>query len=234
MALWLLTGTYAVSLAIFLLLGLLLWLRLRYGLLRPLKELNGALEASLLEVSPQEFDYALPYRELRDLTGRYLLRRQMLTAALPSPPESASDLTELLDAAQRKLLPLLDARRLRPTPEYRAVSPAAASPEALQEALLALIREALPYGDQGEKLVLRTLEREDFLLAEAEVLTRHRLRTGDYAALWESVYRLPPWSNAPGSALRRASAAIPGSFCTVRKTKHGLVLTLGLPAAKQP
>ncbi len=232
MALRLLPGTYAVSLAIFLLFVLLLWLGLRYRLLRPLKELNGALEESLLEVSPEEFDYALPYRELRDLTGRYLLRRQMLTAALPSPPESAADLTELLDSARRKLLPLLDARRLRPTPEYRAESPAAATPEALEEALLALIREALPYGDQGEKLVLRTEEREGFLLAEAEVRTK-AFRSGAYAALWEGIYRLPGGGDAPGAKLRKASAAIPGSFCAVRKIKHGLCLTLGLPAANE-
>ncbi len=233
MAFRLLPGAYLAGLAVFLLFGLLLWLGLRRSLLRPLKELNGALEASLLEVSPREFDYTLPYRELRDLSGRCLLRRQMLNAALPSPPESTADLTELMDIARRKLLPLMDARDLKPAPEYRAEGAAAASPEALQEALLALIREAIPYGEQGEKLVLRTEEREGFLLAEAEVRTKV-LRAGTYAALWEGIYRLPGGGDAPGAKLRKASAAIPGSFCAVRKIKHGLCLTLGLPKAKQP
>ena len=230
MALRLLPGAYAVSLGVFLLLGLVLWLGLRRSLLRPLKELNGALEESLLEVSPQEFDYAFPYRELRDLAGRYLLRRQMLAAAQTSPPESAADLTALLEMARRKLLPLLDARNLRPTPEYRAEGHIAASPEALQEALLALIREAIPYGNPGEKLVLRTEKKEGFLLAEAEIRT-NVFRMGAYAALWEGVYRLPGGGDAPGAKLRKASAAIPGSFCAVRKRKHSLCLTLGLPVS---
>ena len=101
----------------------------------------------------------------------------------------------------------------------------------MEEALLALIREALPYGEQDEKLVLRIQEREGFILAEAEVRTK-AFRSGTYEALWEGIYRLPGRGDAPGAKLRRASAAIPCSFVSVHKTRRALCLTLGLPAAK--
>lgn len=231
MAFRLLSGVYLASLALFLLLGLLLWLSLRRSLVRPLKAWDLALGDALLEVSPEEFDYACRYRELQELAGAWLLRRQMLSALPPCQAEGSADLLPTLDTARRKLLPMIGARRLDPVADYRAEGAVAAAPEALENALLALIREALPYGEQDEKLTLRTMEKEGFLLAEAEVRTKWFLRSGAYAALWEGVYRLPADSEAPGARLRKASAAIPGSFCAVRKTKHGLVLTLGLPKA---
>ena len=183
-------------------------------------------------MSPEEFDYACHYRELQDLAGAWLLRRQMLSALPPYQAEGSADLLATMETARRKLLPTIDARRLDPETDYRAEGAVAAAPEALENALLALIREALPYGERDEKLTLRTSEREGFLLAEAEVRTKWHLRSGAYEALWEGVYRLPADSEAPGARLRKASAAIPGSFCAVRKTKHGLVLTLGLPKAE--
>ncbi|MBR4693024.1 MAG: MerR family transcriptional regulator [Oscillospiraceae bacterium] len=230
MALRLLPGVYAVSLAVFLLSGFFLWLALCRSLVLPLKAWDAALGAALLPVSPEEFDYACRYRELQDLAARYLLRRQMLEAVPPLQSSEGSDLLAAMDAARRKLTPAIDARSLEPAADYRTDGRIAAAPEALADALLALIREALPYGEQDQKLTLRTLEKEGFLLAEAEVRTKV-LRTGSYAALWEGVYRLPGSGDAPGAKLRRASAAIPGSFCAVRKTKRGLCLTLGLPAA---
>ena len=230
MAIRLLPGAYAVSLGVFLLLGFFLWLTLRNSLVRPLRDWDAALGDELLSVSPAEFDYALRYRELRDLAARCLLRRQMQEAGASALYQEGTDLLPAMETARRKLLPLIGARLMDTAADYRGEGLVAAAPEALEEALLALIREALPYGEQGHALILRVREREGFLLSEAEVRTKV-LRTGAYAALWEGVYRLPGGGDAPGAKLRKASAAIPGSFCAVRKTKHGLVLTLGLPKA---
>ena len=228
MAIRLLPGAYFVSLAIFLLLGFCLWLALRRSLVRPLKAWDAALGAALLAVSPEEFDYACRYRELRDLAARYLLRRAMQEAASLKPSAEKVDPVSAMDAAQRKLLPLIDARRMDPATDYRTEGIVAASPKALEDALLALIQEALPYGEQDEKLTLRVLERESFILAEVEVRTKV-LRVGAYEALWDGVYRLPGRGDAPGAKLRKAAAALPGSFAAVRKTSRGLCLTLGLP-----
>ena len=123
---------------------------------------------------------------------------------------------------------MIDARRMEAEADYGAGGTVAAAPEALEDALLALIQEALPYGEQDEKLTLRILEKENYILAEAEVRTKV-FRVGTYEALWDGIYRLPGSSDAPGAMLRKASAAIPGSFAAVRKTRRGLCLTLGLP-----
>ncbi len=219
-------------LVFFLLLGALLWLALRRSLLQPMKALNKALATSPVEVSAGEFDFALRYRELQSLTSGYLLRRQMLSAAPEAPPEAdRADLNEAMEAARRKLLPLILDRNLNPVLELAKSGKAAADPEKLTDALLALIREVLPYGNGHARLLLRTGEKEGFLLAEAEVGTKWQLRSGAFASLWEGVYRLPGSGDAPGAKLRRASAALPGSFCAVRRTKKGLALTLGLPKA---
>ena len=219
-------------LAFFLLLGALVWLGLRRSLTRPLERLGEALTEATLDADPAEFDYSYRWRELRAVTSAYLLRRQMQEALAEQPTESAAALTGAMEEARRKLLPLLLDRGFSPKTDYRAQGAAAAPPEKLEEALLALLREILPYGDQGSDLILRTLVKEGFLLAEAEAESRKRLlRAGAYEALWEGVYRLPGSSDAPGARLRKASAAIPGSFAAVRKTKHGLCLTLGLPMA---
>ena len=232
MAFRLLPGTYLVGLALFLLLGFLLWLALRRSLVRPLKAWDAALGDTLLAVNPEEFDYSCRYQELRDLAALYLLRRAMQEAASLKPSAEKVDPVSAMDVAQRKLLPLIDARRMDPATDYRTEGIVAASPKALEDALLALIQEALPYGEQDEKLTLRVLERESFILAEVEVRTKV-LRVGAYEALWDGVYRLPGRGDAPGAKLRKAAAALPGSFCAVRKTRHGLCLTLGLPAARE-
>ena len=228
MAFRLLPGTYLVGLALFLLLGFLLWLALRRSLVRPLKAWDAALGDTLLAVNPEEFDYSCRYQELRDLAALYLLRRQMQEASSQKPSTEEVDPVSAMDVAQRKLLPLIDARRMDPATDYRTEGIVAASPKALEDALLALIQEALPYGEQDEKLTLRVLERESFILAEVEVRTKV-LRVGAYEALWDGVYRLPGSADAPGARLRKATAAIPGSFVAVRKTRRGLCLTLGLP-----
>ena len=232
MAFRLLPGTYLVGLALFLLLGFLLWLALRRSFVRPLREWNASLGDALLAVSPEEFDYACRYRELRDLAALYLLRRQMQEASSQKPSTEEVDPVSTMDTALRKLLPLIAASRMDPAADYRTEGAVAASPKALEDALLALIREVLPYGEQDEKLTLRVRERESFILAEVEVRTKV-LRVGAYEALWDGVYRLPGRGDAPGAKLRKAAAALPGSFCAVRKTRHGLCLTLGLPAARE-
>ena len=219
-------------LVFFLLLGALLWLALRRSLLQPMKALNKALATSPVEVSAGEFDFALRYRELQSLTSGYLLRRQMLSAAPEASPEAdRADLNEAMESAQRKLLPLILDRNLDPVLELGEGGAVSADPAKLVDALLALIREVLPYGNGHARLLLRTGEKEGFLLAEAEVGTKWQLRSGAFASLWEGVYRLPGSGDAPGAKLRRASAALPGSFCAVRRTKKGLALTLGLPKA---
>ena len=220
-------------LVFFLLLGALLWLALRRSLLQPMKALNKALATSPVEVSAGEFDFALRYRELQSLTSGYLLRRQMLSAAPEAPQETGrADLNEAMETARRKLLPLILDRNLDPVLELGEGGAVSADPAKLEDALLALIREVLPYGNSHSRLLLRTGEKEGFLLAEAEVGTKWQLRSGAFASLWEGVYRLPGSGDAPGAKLRRASAALPGSFCAVRRTKKGLALSLGLPKAE--
>ena len=150
MAFRLLPGTYLVGLALFLLLGFLLWLALRRSLVRPLKAWDAALGDTLLAVSPEEFDYACRYRELRDLAALYLLRRQMQEASSQKPSTEEVDPVSTMDTALRKLLPLIDACRLDPATDYQTEGIVAASPKALEDALLSLIREALPYGEQDE------------------------------------------------------------------------------------
>ena len=218
-------------LAFFLLLGALLWLGLRKSVTQPLERLGEGLAEAPLAVDPAEFDYSFRWRELRDVTSDYLLRHQMQEALAVQMPEGAADLTGAMEEARRKLLPLLLDRGLSPKSDYRTQGTAAAAPEKLEKALLAILQEVIPYGDQGSDLILRIMEKEGFLLAEAEVRTKSHLRSGAYEALWEGVYRLPAGGDAPGARLRMAAAAIPGSFCAVRKTRHGLVLTLGLPKA---
>ncbi len=105
----------------------------------------------------------------------------------------------------------------------------------MEEALLVLFREAIAYAEQGRRMGLRTIAREGFLLLEAQVHTkRRRARAGEaeLALLWEGIYRSPRDSDAPGAKLRRACDAIPGSFAAVRRVKHGLALTLGLPTER--
>ncbi|MBO4211701.1 MAG: hypothetical protein J5878_03505, partial [Oscillospiraceae bacterium] len=178
------------------------------------------------------FDYAYRYKELQELTGNYLLRRQMLEAkAAAVLPEERSDLLTALENAQRKLLPMIRAKNLKPAPDYRAKGFVAAAPANLEDALLALILEVLPYSDPDGALVLRTREKNGFLLAEAEIKTGQHLRRNVYAALWEGVYRLPADGDAPGARLRKAAAALPGSFVNLRKVRHSLCLMLGLPVA---
>lgn len=234
MALHRLTGVYCLSLFVFLVLGLLLWLGLNRSMLLPLKKLNAALRETPPEVSPQEFDYAYRYKELQELTGNYLLRRQMLEAkAAAVLPEERSDLLTALENAQRKLLPMIRAKNLKPAPDYRAKGFVAAAPANLEDALLALILEVLPYSDPDGALIMRTTEKNGFLLAEAEIKTGQHLRRNVYAALWEGVYRLPADGDAPGAGLRKAAAAIPGSFVNLSKVRHGLCLMLGLPCLSE-
>ena len=60
--------------------GLAVWLGLRRSIVRPLKSLERAMRAEPLIVSKSEYDYRMPYGELRGPIAAYLLRRQMMQA----------------------------------------------------------------------------------------------------------------------------------------------------------
>ena len=227
-----------ILLLFFLLLGTLLWLNLRRTLVKPLRSLGEALAAEPLQVTELEYDCSWSFRELRDLLGPYLLRRQLQTAALTlngtpaADPACCPELTERFSRAEESLAPMLLERTHKITREYAAAGAVNGSASQLEDVLLALFREAAPFIESGSPLLERTRSEGDFLLAELEVQTKHRLGKADYLRLWEGVYRSPADGNAPGAGLRRAVAGLPGSFAAVRGTKRGLVLTAGLPKRK--
>ncbi len=227
---------YLLSFAIFQLVGLAVWLSLRRSIVHPLKQLERALRAEPLSVTGAEYDFRLPYGELRGPIAAYLLRRQMQHAAdagIPALPERPAEecplLLSELQSAEGKLLPILIDRGQKIERELTADGRVCADREQLEDALLALFREAVDYARQNEKMTIRTLERAGFLLAEIEV--RSKLRDGESACgqLWDGIYRSPADGDAPGAKLRSAMWRLPGSFAAVRKTKRGLALTLGLP-----
>ena len=137
-------------------------------------------------------------------------------------------LTEL-QSAEGKLLPILMDRGLKINRELKADGRINASRDQAEDILLALFRETVDYALQGEKMTIRTLERAGFLLAEIEVRSKLHVSDLPYERLWDGVYRSPADGDAPGAKLRKAMWRLPGSFATVRKTKKGLALTLGLP-----
>lgn len=222
---------YLLSLLLFLLAGWLLNRALRPLVTKPMERLAAALNAEPLEISEREFDFPSRVSELRNVEAGYLLRRQM-QAALPLAPENPTEKAPLCAAFQRaadRLLPILLDRGQKLQWELTADGLIPTTPEALEQALLALLREAVSYADSGRDMTLRTRELSDFLLAEAEIRTRYRQCEEQFYLLYSGIYIAPADGDAPGAKLRRTSAAIPGSFCAVRKTKTGLVLTLGLP-----
>ncbi len=228
-----LPGVYLASLLLFLLLGSLLWLTLRRTLVRPLRALGAAVEADPLAVSPREFDFRSPYTEVQDVLASYLLRRQMTAAKhrLPAAGTPGPRLTEALEQAEGKLLPILRDRGQTLERQYDADGPVLAAPAPLAEALLVLFREAITYAEQNRTMGLRTLAKEGFLLLEIRVHTRRwaKAREAELNLLWEGIYRSPRDTDAPGAKLRRALEELPGSFAAVRRMAHGLTLTLGLP-----
>ncbi len=226
-----LSFVYLLSLFLFLLAAWLLDRSLRPLLTEPMEQLSAALAAEPLDISEREFDFPSRVSELRGVEAGYLLRRQML-AALPmvpeNPPESAQ-LCPTFRTAESKLLPILLDRGQKLRWELTADGMVPAASDRLERALLALLREAVTYADSGRDMTLRTRELSDFLLAEAEIRTRYRQHEEQFYLLYSGIYIAPADGDAPGAKLRKASAAIPGSFCAVRKTKTGLVLALGLP-----
>ena len=231
-AIKMLPGVYLASLLLFFLAGALLWLALRRTFVRPLRALSSALAEDPLAVSEREYDFRIPYEEVQDVLAPYLLRRQMQAAKgrLPETPEAPGPrLLEALERAEGKLLPILRDRGQELKRDLAADGAVCASASALEDALLALFREAVGYMEQNRPLGLSTLEREGSLLTELEIWTKRGLKEKEFRRLWDGVYREPADGDAPGAKLRRASEAIPGSFAFVHRTKRGFTLTLGLP-----
>ncbi len=223
---------YLLALAVFLLAWGLLCLSLRRSLTKPLRELALAVKESPLHVTEREFDFRFRYAEVQDLLADELMRRQMQEAEAPLPalpPEECPGLLASLQRAEDKLLPILMDRGQRIRRELTADGyiPAAADP--LEDCLLALFREAVAFAEQNSRMVLRTRESSGFLLTEIEVRTKRALKAKEFSALWNGICRQPLDGDAPGAKLRKATAALPGSFCALRRTKHGLALVLGLP-----
>ena len=185
-------------------------------------------------MSELEYDFRSPYEEVQDVLAPYLLRRQMQAAkvSVGTVLTDTSRLSEGLKQAEGKLLPILRDRGQELKRDLAADGAVCASASALEDALLALFREAVGYMEQNRPLGLSTLEREGSLLTELEIWTKRGLKPKDLRPLWDGLYRSPRDSDAPGAKLRRACDAIPGAFAAVRRTKHGLVLTLGLPTER--
>ncbi len=234
-AVYQLAHVYFLTFAVFQLAGVAVWLGLRLSIVRPLKSLERALRAEPMSVSKAEYDYRMPYRELRGPMAAWLLRRQMMQAAAAAssiqalPAEERPLLLSELQRAEGKLLPILTDRGQRITREFTADGRVSATAEQVEDVLLALFREIIDYALQNEIMVIRTFERAGFLLAEVEVRTKVRVSDLPYEQLWDGIYRSPADGDAPGAKLRKAMWRLPGSFAAVRKTKKGLALTLGLP-----
>ena len=225
---------YLVSLIFFLLTGTLLCLTLRRTVTRPLTRLGQNLSSDPLVVSEKEFDYTYHYRELQNVSAPYLMRRQMQTAQFvladaPAMDGPGANLVKTYEEAIERLMPILVDRGQDLKREFTSDGLIRSTEDQLLNALLSLIREAVPYLDQGRAAFLRTLEKSGFLLAEIEVRTKRHLSSHEYDLLWEGIFRTPADGNAPGAKLRRDVGDLPGSFCHVRKTKKGLVITVGLP-----
>ena len=226
-AVYQLAHVYILTFAVFQLAGVAVWLGLRWSIVRPLRSLERAMRAEPLSVSRSEYDYRMPYGELRGPIAAYLLRRQMQNAAAAagvSPPRPAEECPLLLSELQRaegKLLPILMDRGQKITREFTADGRISAAAEQVEDVLLALFREVIDYALQNEKMVIRTFERAGFLLAEIEVRTKLRVSDLPYEQLWDGVYRSPADGDAPGAKLRKALWQLPGAFAAVRKTKKG-------------
>lgn len=223
---------YLVSLVVFLLTGMLIFLTFRRTLLTPLLHLGQALKSEPMEVTDQEYDFSFRYQEIRDVTAAYLLRRQMLSAqgcAAP-PPETEISIPGVLDRLEVKLHPYLIDRSLKLQRKELTGGRVHAPKERTEELFLALFHEAFPYAAQNQTIRLSLFEQSGFVLAELSFQNKHRISRQSLAALWDGVYRKPADLNAPGARLRSAMSELPGSFCAVRKTKTGIVLTVGLPS----
>lgn len=232
-----LVWVYILGLILFLLGGVILCLVFRRTLVFPLSELGDHLASEPLELSKREYDYAWEYAEMQKVEAGYLLRHQMLRAHMDFPEAkrkecSQAELTRIFDRAVDKLQPILIDRGQKIEHEYLADGNVCAGDAQVEEALLALIQEAVPYVVQNGRMILRVVRSAGFLLSEAEISTKHGLPAKIFHALWEGIYRSPENENAPGGKLRNCVSAMPGSFCAARRTAHGLSLTLGLPEGK--
>lgn len=236
-ALLALRAVYLLALVLFQAVGVLFWLGVRVTLTRPMAEMEAALRAEPLAVTEKEYDYRMPYGELRGPLAGHLLRRQMMNAeaaallSRKSPPARPYPLLlPMLQRAEEKLMPILTDRGQVIIRQLRADGRVRTTPAQLEDTLLAFFREAVPFVDQNGPMVLRTEEKAGFLLVEAEIRVR-RMKEDGLRLLWDGIYRGPRDMDAPGAKLRKAISALIGAFAAVRKTKHGLVLTLGLPLA---
>lgn len=221
---------YLITLILFLLAGMLLFQTFCRTLLVPLLRLGQALKAEPLEVTDKEYDFSFRYREIQDVTAAYLLRRQIQAAqGCPvQPPENEISLPGILDRLEVKLYPYLIDRSLKLQRKDLTGGRICAPKEPTEELFLALFHEALPYAAQTQTIYLSLFEQSDFILAELSFQNKHRISHQSLSALWDGIYRQPVDENAPGARLRSAVTALPGSFCAVRKTKKGIILTVGL------
>lgn len=232
-----LTWVYLLLFVLFQLAGAALWLGLRGSLVRPLRALDAALREAPSAVTELEYDIRTPYGELRGLLAGFLLRRQMLSAqtfALLAGQKGGSageaELLPVLRRCEEKQLPILRDRGLRLSHDLKSDGKVPATAAALEDILLAFFRELVPYGELNGPLALRTLEKPGFLMLEGEVQAK-RLSPEGFQLLWDGIYRGPKDMDAPGAKLRKALNALPGAFAALRKTKAGLILSLGLPLA---
>lgn len=222
---------YLSSLALFLLTGMLIFLTFRRTLLTPLLRLGQTLKAAPMEVTDKEFDFTFRYQEIQDVTAFYLLRRQMQAAQnRPAPTgEGEVSVPAVLDRVGNKVFPILLDRSLKLHRKELTDGRVPATEEKAEKLLLALFHEAFSYAAPDQTLYFTLSRQHGFVLAELSFTARHRISDAELSLLWNGVYRQPANLDAPGAKLRTAIASLPGSFCAVRKTKKGIVLTAGLP-----
>ena len=227
----LLPWVYLLSLAVFLLTGTLLFLTFSRTLLTPLLRLGQSLKAAPLEITRNEYDFTFRYREIQDVTAAYLLRCRMLSALGESVPvqESEVSVPGLLDRVEVRLHPYLIDRGLKLHRQELTAGRVSAPEELLERLYLALFHESLPYAAQEQTVYLSLRKESGFLLTELSFTAKHRVSGDELSLLWDGVYRQPADASAPGARLRAAISELPGCFCAVKKTKHGIVLTVGLP-----
>ncbi len=226
-----------LSFLLYQLLGAFIWFSFQRSLIQPMLQRAAAMIEKPIVVSCLEYDYQVPYVELRKTMSADLLRCQMQQAAASAasaakyPIDECPRLLSELERAEGTLLPILLDRGQKITREFHADGQISAKPEQLQDALLALFREVIDFTEQNEKMRIHTMELSGFLMTEIAVNCKRHMKAQKYAHMWDGIYRSPADGNAPGAKLRRAMCQIPGSFAAVSKTRQGLALTLGLPLA---
>lgn len=234
-----LPGSLRIFLLLFLvfqLAGLLIWLPVERSLGKRLRLLGEALEQAPLETSEYERDYRSPYAEVRSvLAGMQLRDRlQRLQAAAMKPRIGQGEHTQLrpaLDQFERKLNPFLIDRGVRLARDPSADGELPLSELQLNTLLSAALLLIVPYLEQDTRILLRKRELEGFVLLEAEGTLKAHIKSDGLSALWEAADSFSSDAEKPGEFLQ-AVRRFPSAFSALRKTKNGIVLTLGF-AVKQ-